>query len=256
MVADKPMPPDPKQTERDYYARIGPEGLAHSVGKPFSDDGCAQYLAVATAVFGLLPPPPLRIVEFGCGTGWLTLFLAQRGYGVLGLDISTEAIDAACAEAAARKLPGAEFIVGDYETFEFREAFDAAIFHDSLHHAEDERAALLCAWRALRPGGCAIAIEPGVGHGRTSTSRRAVREFGVHEKDMPPRRIVALARSVGFRRHLVLPYPHDLNRAFYRRAYHAAPSAAELFSLRLLGTLRALRRIFARRGHGLVVLWK
>jgi SAM-dependent methyltransferase len=250
------MPLDPKQAERDYYAGIGPEGIAHSLGKPFSDDQCAQYLAVATAVFGLLPPPPLRVVEFGCGTGWLSFFLAQRGYEVVGLDISTDAIAAAGSSARARNLARAEFVAGDYETFEFRETFDAAIFHDSLHHAEDELAALRCAWRALRPGGCAIAIEPGAGHHRTATSVNAVRDFGVHERDMPPHHIVALARRVGFRRQLALPFPHDLNRAFYRRAYHAAPSAAELLSLRILGTLRAIRRIFFKRKHGLVILWK
>jgi SAM-dependent methyltransferase len=238
--------PDPKQGERDYYARLGPEGVAHSLGKPFSDDHCGQYLAVMTALFSLLPPPPRRIVEFGCGTG----------YQVLGVDIAADAVAHALAARDARGLTGADFATGDYESFAGAADFDCAVFHDALHHAEDERAALQCAWRALKPGGCVIAIEPGRGHHRSGTSQRAIREFGVHEKDMPPHHIVALARAVGFRRHLVLPGPHDLNRSFYRRAYHKAPAGLELFSLRLLSSLRAIRRILARRHQGLVLLWK
>lgn len=250
------MQPDPKQGERDYFARIGPAGIAHSVGKPFSDDNCAQYLAALTALFGLLAPPPRRIVEFGCGTGWLALCLAQRGYDVLGVDISEDAVAHARATRDARGLTRADFVAADYEAFATTAPFDYAIFHDSLHHAEDERAALACAWRALTPDGVAITLEPGAGHHDSVTSQRAIREFGVHEKDMPPRHIVRLAREVGFRRWLVLPHPHDLTRSFYRRAYHAAATPFELFSRRCLGTLRALRRMFATRNHGLVVLWK
>src|SRR5512140_2901246 len=98
------MPSDPKQGERDYYAQLGPAGLAHSLGKPFSDDCCPQYLAALTALFSLMAPPPRRIVEFGCGTGWLALFLAQRGYTVLGVDISADAIRHAREAARARGL--------------------------------------------------------------------------------------------------------------------------------------------------------
>ena len=250
------MQPDPKQGERDYFARIGPAGIAHSIGKPFSDDNCAQYLAVMTAVFGLLAPPPRRIVEFGCGAGWLSLCLAQRGYEVLGVDISEDAIAHARATRDARGLTRADFIAADYESFATTTPFDYAIFHDALHHAEDERAALACAWRALASGGAAITVEPGTGHHNSVTSQRAIREFGVHEKDMPPRHIVRLAREVGFRRWLVLPHPHDLNRAFYRRAYHEAATPLDLAARRVLSLLRALRRMFGTRHQGLVILWK
>lgn len=248
--------PDPKQGERDYFARIGPAGIAHSLGKPFSDDHCAQYLAGMTALFSLLAPPPGRIVEFGCGTGWLSLALAQRGYAVLGVDISEDAVTHARAARDARGLPHADFVASDYESFVATVPFDYAIFHDSLHHAEDEKAALACAWRALVPDGATITLEPGVGHHDAAGSQHAIREYGVHEKDMPPRHIIRLAREVGFRRWLALPHPHNLNRSLYRRGYHQAVSSRELLSRRLLGTVRALRRMFGTRDQGLVVLWK
>lgn len=250
------MTADPKQGEREYFARIGAAGIAHSLAKPYADDNCAQYLAVMTALFGLLPPPPARVIEFGCGTGWLSFALGQRGYSVLGVDISPDAVAAARGARDARGLAQVDFQTADYETFDAGGAFDAAVFHDALHHAEDEAAALASAFRALRPGGCVVAIEPGEGHHATSTSRHAVAEYGVHEKDMPPPHIVALARAAGFRRHLVLPHPHDLNRTLYRRSYHLAADDGELRGRRWLSRWRALRRLFATRRSGLVVLWK
>lgn len=256
MWLNRLVQPDPKQGERDYYARLGSVGLAHSLAKPFADDTCAQYLAAMAALFGLMVPPPRRIVDFGCGTGWLTLCLAERGYDVLGVDISSDAIEHARKARDARNLPRADFVAADYESFNAAAPFDYAIFHDALHHAEDERAALRCAWRALGPAGVAITVEPGTGHNRSVLSQRAIREFGVHEKDMPPHHIIRLAREVGFRRWLALPNPHDINRAFYRRDYDEAQTRAGLFARRLYGMWRLLGRMFGTRHRGIVILWK
>ena len=251
------MPSDPKQGERDYYARLGAEGIAHSVGKPFTDDCCPQYLAAMTALFSLMAPPPRRVVEFGCGTGWLSLYLAQRGYEVLGVDISDDAVEHARAAAATRGLATARFTACDYETFAGQACFDYAIFHDSLHHAESELAALRCAHAALVPGGCVITLEPGSAHDAAASSRQAVAEFQVHEKNMPPSHIIRVGRQAGFLRHLVLPHPHQHNRLLYRRAYHQTASKLDLAGLRLLSVLRSLRSLLRwRQDTGLVVMWK
>jgi len=250
------MMPDPKQGERDYYAQLGAEGMRHSLGKPFSDDCCAQYLAALTAIFSLLPPPPFRVVEFGCGTGWLSLCLAQRGYDVVGVDIAEEAVAAARAAAQSRGLTKMHFVVSDYESFRDEGTFDGALFHDALHHAESELAALRCAYAALRPGGFLLTLEPGSGHDRAATSQDAVNRFGVHEKSLPPSHIIAVARQAGFTRHLVLPHPHQHHRLIYRRAYHRATSAGQLWGLRVLSVMRSLRRLLGRPDPGLVILWK
>lgn len=250
------MSPDPKQGERDYYAQLGPEGIAHSLGKPFTDDCCAQYLASLTALFSLMAPPPARVVEFGCGTGWLALYLAQRGYEVLGVDIAEDAVRHARAAAQARGLATAEFVAADYETFAGGGRFDYAIFHDSLHHAESELAALRCAHAALKPQGCVITLEPGSGHGEAPSSQAAVARYGVHEKSMPPAHIIATGRRAGFTRHLVLPHPYTHHRLVYRRAYHGAPAAGRLSGLWLLSLLRSLRLLLGRKDPGLVLLWK
>lgn len=248
---------DPKQGERDYYAQIGPAGIEHSLGKPFTDDYCSQYLAVMTALFSLMAPPPRRVVEFGCGTGWLSCYLAQRGYAVLGVDISEDAIGHARAAGQARAIAGIEFVASDYENFHGRTGFDYAIFHDALHHAESELAALRCAYAALAPGGCVIALEPGSGHNDSESSRRAVAKYGVHEKSMPPAHMIKVARQAGFTRHLTLPHPYQLNRLVYRRGYHRAGTRIQLIELWFLSLFRSLRNLLRlRHDPGLLVLWK
>jgi len=251
------MPSDSKQGERDYYAQLGSEGITHSLGKPFSDDCCPQYLAAMTALFSIMAPPPRRVVEFGCGTGWLSLYLAQRGYDVTGVDIAEEAIRHARTAAETKKLTNAQFQACDYESFTDEGRFDYAIFHDALHHAESELDALRCAYAALAPGGCVITLEPGSGHDKADTSRQAVTQFNVHEKSMPPSHIIKVAREAGFSRYLVLPHPHQLNRRVYRRAYLQAESQSNLSGLRFLSLVRAVRQLLQwRQDPGLVVLWK
>ena len=248
-------PPDPKQGEREYFARIGPAGIAHSTGKPFTDEYCAVNLANMDAIFHLLAPPPGRLVEFGCGVGWLSLCFAQRGYSVTGVDISPDAIATACAQREARRI-AAEFVVADYEEFSGGGQFDYALFYDSLHHAEDERAALRCAYRALREGGMLIALEPGEGHSTMPASVHAVKEFGVHEKDMPVGHIVRLAREAGFRRHLVLPRAHEIVRLLYRPGYGRATGQFDLLVRYVLGKLRMIRLMLGYRQPPFVLLWK
>lgn len=247
---------DPKQGEREYFARIGEAGRHHAMRKPFGDENCTRHAINISVFFSLLPPPPGRLVEFGCGTGWLALILAERGYDVVGIDISPDAIGIAEQLRRDRQIPNASFRVADYEEVTIEPAADYVIFHDALHHAESEDAALRAAYAALKPGGLMICIEPGDGHSQSPGSLHAVQEFGVHEKDMPPRKIIRHARAAGFRRHLVLPWPWDHMRLLYRPTYSRAASSSDLWGRRFLGVMRMLRNLFVTRAQGVVLLWK
>lgn len=248
--------PDPKQGEREYYRRIGESGRRHTARKPFGDEQCAQYLLHAAVVLTLLPPPPARVVELGCGSGWLSVILAEQGYAVTGVDISPEAIALANAHRDARGVGSVSFQVADYEELRLGPMADCVLFHDALHHSESEEAALRAAYAALAPGGLLICLEPGDGHHASEPSQRAVRQFGVHEKDMPPRKIVALGRRAGFRRHLVLPWPWFFVSSTYRGGYRRAATTADLQGRKLLSLFRLLRSFFRTRAQGVVLLWK
>ncbi len=256
-VSTEPTHPDPKQGEREYYARIGSSGINHALGKPFTDDKCNLNLSNVTAIFHLLGNPPGRVAEFGCGVGWLAIMLARRGYETVGVDIAPDAITAGLEQRDVLGLTHLDFQLADYETFDGQGTFDAVIFYEALHHAEDEAAALACAFRALKPGGIMIAFEPGRGHSDTVEAQEAVAQFGVHEKDMPIARIIQLSTAAGLTRHLTLPQPWDFLRTVYRPSYGRARTSAEAVRKFMLGVGRAFRRFFfLRQDQSFVVLWK
>ena len=109
---------------------------------PNWDIGRPQRAFVYLAEAGLIDGP---VLEVGCGTGELTLFLARQGFNVLGFDISARAIAQARQKAAWRRIP-ANFLVGDAlrlgwladRGLRFRTVLDCAMFH-ILASADRER---------------------------------------------------------------------------------------------------------------------
>jgi 2-polyprenyl-3-methyl-5-hydroxy-6-metoxy-1,4-benzoquinol methylase len=57
------------------------------------------------------------VLDVGCGEAAISLYLAERGYTAVGLDLSPTAIDLARAEAATRGLTSATFEVADISDF-------------------------------------------------------------------------------------------------------------------------------------------
>src|SRR5207244_11070644 len=81
-----------KSGEIDYLKNLGAAGVWHAANKPFSDPGCGRYLAELGAILALLPPPPARLLDLGCGTGWTSVFFARAGYDVVGVDLAPDMI--------------------------------------------------------------------------------------------------------------------------------------------------------------------
>jgi ubiquinone/menaquinone biosynthesis C-methylase UbiE len=104
----------------------------------------------------------LDVLEYGCGTGSAAFALAGAGARVTGIDISSQAIETAKKEAAARGLQ-ATFTEMNAEDLAFAPAsFDRVCGTGILHHLElDNAMRELC--RVLRPGGDAYFVEP-LGH--------------------------------------------------------------------------------------------
>jgi SAM-dependent methyltransferase len=232
----------PKAGELAYLRMIGLDGVRHAANKPFSDPGCGRYLVALGLIRMLLPPPPARLFDLGCGPGWTSWFFAKMGYDVVGQDIAPDMIYHARVNQRRYQVENAMFVVGDYEEIRYSEEFDCAVFFDSLHHAEDERLALEKTCRALKPGGVCVTHEPGEGHAESEASQMAVQRYGVTEKDMPPYRIIAIAKEVGFRDAVTYPLLDVLLEQVLRDPKHWGP-CLEMASL-------------AERRGGFVVLQK
>ena len=76
----------PKAGEIAYLRVLGERGIQHAANKPFSDTNAGGFLIALGSIRLLLPPPPARILELGCGTGWVSCLLGKMGYEVVGQD--------------------------------------------------------------------------------------------------------------------------------------------------------------------------
>ncbi len=202
----------PKQGEIDYFKAIGKEGLQYAIDKPFSDELCGQMLSDIGVIMSLLPPPPGKLIDFGCGTGWTSCFFAKRGYEVVGVDISPLAVQYAEKAKTEMRLTNLHFIVSDYENIRLENDFDFAVFFYSLHHSEDYEAALKTAYNSMKSYGVCITCEPGLGHAKQKPSMDAVEKYNVTERDMPPKYIIKAARKIGFKKNETYPRLYAVKR--------------------------------------------
>jgi SAM-dependent methyltransferase len=75
-----------------------------------------------------------EVLDVGCGEAAISLYLAERGFTTVGLDLSPTAIELAKAEAAKRGLANATFEVADISAFtgydgRFGTIVDSTLFH-------------------------------------------------------------------------------------------------------------------------------
>jgi SAM-dependent methyltransferase len=102
-----------------------------------------------------------RVLEYGCGTGWVTTLLARRGASVAAFDISAEAVTQTRELLAADGLLqqcDVDVMAGEQLDYP-DESIDIALGFAILHHLELD-AALRELRRVLKPGGIAVFAEP------------------------------------------------------------------------------------------------
>jgi SAM-dependent methyltransferase len=97
-----------------------------------------------------------RVLEVGCGAGVDLARFARGGASVVGVDLSSSAIDLARANFAQQKLTG-EFHVADGEALPFEDnSFDLVFAHGVVQYTADPKRLVDECRRVLKPGGEAI----------------------------------------------------------------------------------------------------
>jgi SAM-dependent methyltransferase len=98
----------------------------------------------------LAPQAGERILDLGCGDGYLTARLQALGCDVLGVDSSPAQVEAA-------RRAGVKAELGDAERLAFGEEFDAVFSNATLHWVKGADSAIAGVFRALKPGGRFVA---------------------------------------------------------------------------------------------------
>ncbi len=117
----------------------------------------AVRAAWADLLLPLLPPAPAAVVDLGCGTGSLSLLLAEAGHDVCGVDFSTAMLGHARRKAAGL---GVDFRHGDAADPPCPDHFYDVVLVRHVLWAMPDRAAALARWVGLlKPGGRLILVE-------------------------------------------------------------------------------------------------
>ncbi|MGB7437737.1 MAG: class I SAM-dependent methyltransferase [Candidatus Acidiferrum sp.] len=142
------------------------------------------------------------VLELGCGTGRITVPIAEAGYRIVGLDVSERMLERAAEKRAALRRETRErvhLVQGDMTRFDLQDKFRTVIipFRPFQHLLEVEQHinCLNCVTKHLAPGGRFI-----VDFFQTDPERMHdpifMRESTLMEYDLPGGRHVALSERV------------------------------------------------------------
>jgi SAM-dependent methyltransferase len=163
-------------------------------------------------------PAPLRILDLGAGTGWLSHRLAELGHEPCAVDLSCDDQDGL---GAGRHFESRwPRVQAEFDRLPFADSsVDAVIFNASLHYTPDYPATLREALRVVRPGGWLAVLETPV-YRHEASGRRMVEErreyfrarFGTGSDSVPSRQyltwdgVTQLGRDIGVRWRTVRPW--------------------------------------------------
>ncbi|WP_419801758.1 class I SAM-dependent methyltransferase [Mucilaginibacter sp.] len=125
--------------------------------------------------------PGENILDLGCGSGFLTNEIREKGAMVLGVDSSAEMID-----QAKRNYPETEFKVADATNLGFDASFTAVFSNAVLHwiKVKDQPKMIDAVFRTLKPGGRFVAEMGGKGNVglMISTLRNILDQYGYKQQ--------------------------------------------------------------------------
>jgi glycosyltransferase involved in cell wall biosynthesis/SAM-dependent methyltransferase len=214
---------DYKTAAIEYLGKLSPERSHHLRTKPFynlankpakykgegmDEDMRRHFCDFANIAVALALPAGNRILDVGCGSGWLSEYFARLGYDVTGIDISPDLIEMS-RERVERVPYGVDhntplsclFEVHDIESGALPKKFDAIVCYDSLHHFENERAVMRNLGAMLDVGGILFILEgerPPPGSPSEEELRAVMREFQTLESPFDHDYLKQLLAENGF----------------------------------------------------------
>lgn len=130
--------------ERWYSAQDDPVALLRAESK-------LRNPWVVERIRTSLGEDPVRVLDIGCGAGFLTNYLASAGHDVTGVDSSTSSLEVATRHDTSGRV---RYLVGDAMALPFDDGhFEVVCAMDFLEHVDDWKGAVAEMSRVLAPRG-------------------------------------------------------------------------------------------------------
>lgn len=168
-----------KQKEIEYYDDRAGKWLAEKSGKNSEGDfeGFNPHLLSSYSFcYQILREQcqGKKILDYGCGNGVHSIFLAKYGKEVIGIDLSESSLQIAREKAKREGIEGkTEFLLMDCENLKFPDNTFDVIFDGGTFSSLDIKKALPELSRVLRPYGFLIGIET-LGHNPFTNLKRKI----------------------------------------------------------------------------------
>jgi SAM-dependent methyltransferase len=193
--------PGPAHQALDHLYRTAADVRSARMTAETSEPVYRDYVDFVAGV----APAGGRVLDVGCGCGWSTYWLAERGFDATGVDLNPAAFEPA-PHGRLRFAPGSGLDLPFADG-----AFDAVAACQVLEHVPDPARMLAEMVRAARPGGVVGVVGPnllGLGPSAATLTRyvwqAGVRRAFVRTPDTPrhpfgntvPEAVAALARNL------------------------------------------------------------
>ena len=158
-----------------------------------------RRVALAEAVSGAILEridftSPLRIVDFGAGTGLVSLALSGRAEKVLAVDSSAGMLEVLTEKARRQGIKNVEALYSENfgESVE-KNAWDLIVSSLVLHHVKDHKALIQQLYDLLQPGGRIALADLEKEEGDFHDSNEEIHHFG-----FSPEEILEIFEGAGF----------------------------------------------------------
>ena len=163
MVRGGPSKAQILESEVEFWESIAEHDQYHlSVNVPTLKDLSDSFAYSSDRSFleRIGPANGLTILDIGCGFGALSLYLANEGADVVGLDI-VNGMTTLCRKRSSATGVEAQFVTADAEQLPFKDcSFDRVIGMRTIHHFPNIKHFFEETHRVLAPSGRAVFVEP------------------------------------------------------------------------------------------------
>lgn len=115
-----------------------------------------EFRIAAKDIVDLIPVKSGKVLDVGCGIGWVVAEANRKGFRGMGIDINPEYV------AAGKEYLNVDLRPVSLEKFRTKEKYDVVILKHILEHIADPKPFLDKVKKLMKPGGILIVSSPNI----------------------------------------------------------------------------------------------